>query len=63
MIQVQQWSKKKLIQDVSREVPRYPDPVYRPPPKLTEISIQEIPRQLSDFDPEINMDFEGNSQK
>ena len=24
---------RKAIQDVSREIPIYPDPVYRPPPK------------------------------
>ena len=50
--------KRKLIQDVNGEIPRYQDPVYRPPPKLTEIPIQEIPKNLSDFEPEINMDFE-----
>ena len=26
-------SSRKTIQDVSKEIPIYPDPVYRPPPK------------------------------
>ena len=52
---------RKIIQDVNREIPRYPDPVYKCPPRPTEIPIQEIPSNLSDFDPEINMDFEENS--
>ena len=52
--------KRKTIQDISREIPRYPDPIYRPPPKPTEIPIQSVPRNLSDLEPEINMDFEEN---
>ena len=50
--------KRKTIQDISREIPRYPDPIYRPPPKPTEIPIQEVPRNFLDLDPEINTDFE-----
>ena len=53
--------KGKIIQDISRETPRYPDPLYKPPPKPTEIPIPEVPTNLSDFDPEINKDFEENS--
>ena len=53
--------KRKTIQDVSREIPIYPDPTYRPPPKSERIPIPEVPRSLSDFDSEINMDFEENS--
>ena len=53
--------KRKTIQDISREISMYPDPIYRPPPKPTEIPIQEVPRKLLDFDPEVNMDFEENS--
>ena len=30
---------------MSREIPMYPDPIYRPPPKSTEIPLQEIPRK------------------
>ena len=25
-----------MIQNINREIPFYPDPIYRPPPKLTE---------------------------
>ena len=53
--------KRKAIQDVSREVPIYPNPVYRLPPKLVKLPIPKIPRSLLDIDPEINMDFEENS--
>ena len=50
--------KRKTIQDISSEIPMYPDPTYRPPPKPVNVCIPEVPRSLSDFDPEINMDFE-----
>ena len=53
--------KRKLIQDVSREIPIYPDPPYRPPPKPVKSPIPQAPQGLSDFDPEINMDFKKNS--
>ena len=45
--------KRKAIQDISRKIPMYPDPIYRPHPKPTEITLQEVPRNLSDLDPEI----------
>ena len=32
------------------------------PCKPLKLSILEVPRSLSDFDPEINMDFKENSQ-
>ena len=38
------------MQDISREILAYPDPIYRPPPKPTEIHLQEIPRKLADLD-------------
>ena len=49
--------KGKTIQDISREIPMYPDPMYRSPPKLTEIPIPDVPRYLLNFDPEIHMDY------
>ena len=52
---------RKAIQDVSREILIYPDPVYRPPPKPVKLPIPKIPRSLSDIDPELNSDFEENS--
>ena len=30
--------KRKNIQDISREIPMYPNPIYRPPPKPNEMS-------------------------
>ena len=42
-------------------MPAQADPIYRPPPKPTEISLQEIPRMLTDLDTGINTDFEENS--
>ena len=51
---------RKTIQDVSREIPIYPNPVYRPPPKLIKLPMSEVPGSLFDLDPEIDMDFEEN---
>ena len=53
--------KRKTMQDISREIPTYPDSIYRPPPKLTEIPLQEIPRNLTDLEMDINTDFEENA--
>ena len=50
--------KRKTIQDVSKEIPIYPDPTYRSSPKPVKLPIPEVPRSLLDIDPEINMDFE-----
>ena len=52
---------RKAIQDVSREMPIYPDPVYRPLPKPVKTPITEIPGSLLDIDPEMNTNFEKNS--
>ena len=52
---------RKTIHDISREIPTYQDPIYRPPPKPIEIPLQEIPRKITDSDMEIKMDFEENS--
>ena len=53
--------KRKSIQDTSREIPIYPDPVQRPPPKPVKLPMPKLPRSLSDFDAEINLDFKENS--
>ena len=52
---------RNIIQNVGREVPLYPDPVHRPPPKPIKTSIPEIPGSTSDIDTELNTDFEDNS--
>ena len=51
---------RKAIQDISRKIPIYPDPVYRPPPKPVKTHIPEIPGSLLHIDPDLNMDFEDN---
>ena len=53
--------KRKTIQDISREIPAYTYPIYRPPPKPAEIPLQEIPGKLMDLDTDINTDFKENS--
>ena len=51
---------RKKIQDVAREITIYTDPVYRPLLKTVKTSVPKIPGNLSDIDPELNMDFEDN---
>ena len=53
--------KRKALQDVSREIPIYTDPTYRPPPKPVKLPIPKVPRSLLDFDSENNTHFEENS--
>ena len=53
--------KRKILKDISREIPTYTGPIYRPPPKPPEIPFEEIPRKLRDLDGNINMDFKENS--
>ena len=50
-----------MILDISKEIPTYMDPIYRPPPRPTEIPLWKIPRKLTDLDTDINTDFEENS--
>ena len=54
------------MQDVRREIAAYADPIYRPPPKPTEIPLHIIPRKLIDseidtMEQDINTNFEENS--
>ena len=51
---------RKAIQDVSREIPIYPDPVYRPHSKPIKTPLPEIPGSLLDIDPECNIFLEEN---
>ena len=60
MIQVLE-QERKATQGVSREIPIYPDPVYRLPPKPVKAPIPEIPESLSDIDQELNTNLEENS--
>ena len=51
---------RKTIQDVSKEISIYPDPIYRAPPKPIKASIPKITGSLLDIDPELNTNFEKN---
>ena len=53
---------RQIIQDTSKEIPFYPDPGYRLPPEPIKIPVPKIPGSVSDINPELNMDFEDNSQ-
>ena len=50
----------RTIKNVGREIPIYPDPVYRPPPKPVKTSISDVPGCLSHIDQDVNTDFEDN---
>ena len=49
---------RKIIQDTNKEIPFYPDPVYRSPPKPVRMPIPQIPGSILDIDSELNTDFE-----
>ena len=52
------------MQDTRKEIPAYADPIYRLPPKPTDIPLQVIPRKIMDIntlEQDINTDFEENS--
>ena len=51
---------RKAIQNISREIPISPDPVYRPPPKLVKTPTLKISGSLSYIDPEFNTDIKEN---
>ena len=46
-----------MIQKINKDIPFYPDPTYRPPPKPVRITMSEN----KDISPELNTDFEENS--
>ena len=48
---------RKAMHNISREIPIYPHPVYRPPPKPVTTSAPNIPGSLLDIYLELNMDF------
>ena len=52
---------RKTMQDINKELLTYPCANYRPPPKPVKSFMPEVPRSLSDIDPEINLNFEENS--
>ena len=48
------------MQQISKDIPLYPDPVYQPPPKPVGIYMSTLPENM-DINPELNTDFEENS--
>ena len=49
------------MHNTRREITAYVDQIYRPPPKATEISLQESTRKHTDLDTDNNTEFEENS--
>ena len=50
-----------MIQDKKREIPFYPDPIYRPSPRPPEnLQPQKLERK-ADTSPKIDTEFEENS--
>ena len=52
---------RRMIQDKNREVPFYPDPIYRPPPRPPENLWPNSPESKPDTRPKICIEFEENS--
>ena len=50
---------RRMMQKISKDIPFYPDPTYRPSPKPVRIPISQIPGNI-DINLELNTDFEGN---
>ena len=50
-----------MIQDKNRELPFYPDPIYRPPPRPPENLQPHSPENRPDTRPERSIEFEENS--
>ena len=50
---------------MSKDIPFYPNPTYRPPPKPTRTPMQGHSQhsENTNINPEINIDFDENSQK
>ena len=48
------------MQNISKDIPFYPDPDYQPPPKPVKIPMPEFPGKM-DIDPELTTEFEENS--
>ena len=51
---------RRMKQEISKDIPFYPDPVYRPPSKPVKIPMPEFPGKM-DINPELNIDFKENS--
>ena len=50
---------RRMMQQISKDIPFYSDPVYQPPPKPVEIPMSKTPENM-DINLELNTDFEEN---
>ena len=50
-----------MIQDKNRDIPFYPDPIYRPPPRPPENLQPQNSESKADTSPKIDIEFEENS--
>ena len=50
----------EMIQNINREMPFYPDPIYRPPPRLPENLWLPRIKSKADTSPRIDLEFEGH---
>ena len=49
-----------MMQHINREIPFYPDPIYRPPPRPSE-NLQSLRiESKADSSPQIDLEFEEN---
>ena len=53
---------RRMIQDKTRELPFYTDPIYRSPPRLPDNLWPNSPESKPDSRPKIDIEFEENSQ-
>ena len=51
---------RRMIQKIRKDIPFYPDPACRPPPKQLRIPMSESLENI-DISPELNTDFKENS--
>ena len=51
-----------MIQNINREIPFYPDPIYRPPPRLPEKLWLLRTESKADTSPRMDLEFKENSQ-
>ena len=50
---------RRMMQKISKDIPFYPNPTYRPPPKPVRIPMSEVPENI-DINPERNTEFDEN---
>ena len=51
---------RRMMQKINKDIPSYPDPIYRPPPKPVRSAMSEFPGNI-DINLEQNTDFKENS--